>query len=150
MTIVSGYATAERLIAGDKKTCFRGTDRQKEENAMSATISRDELKAKLDRGDKFWLAETLPWGKFQNGHLPGAVNLPPDRIKHVAPQLLPDKKGDIVVYCSSPTCTASEDAARELIALGYSRVRRYVGGVQDWTQAGLPVQREPQMTATNP
>jgi hypothetical protein len=63
MTIVSGYATAERLIAGDKKTCFRGNDRQKEENAMSATISRDELKAKLDRGDKFWLAETLPWEK---------------------------------------------------------------------------------------
>jgi rhodanese-related sulfurtransferase len=75
--------------------------------------------------------------------------LPPDRIKQMAPQVLPDKKGDIVVYCSGPTCTASEDAARELTALGYNRVRRYVGGMQDWTQAGLPVEHEPQTTATS-
>jgi rhodanese-related sulfurtransferase len=110
---------------------------------MSETINRNELKAKIDRGDKFWLAETLEWEKFENGHLPGAVHLPPDRIAEAAPKVLPDKAGEIVVYCSSPACTASEDAARELRGLGYRNVRRYVGGVQDWTQAGLPVEREP-------
>jgi rhodanese-related sulfurtransferase len=115
---------------------------------MDETISRDELKAKIDRGDKFSLVETLAKEKFESGHLPKAVNVPPDQIKQNARQVLPDKNADIVVYCGSSTCTASEDAARELTALGYSRVRRYIGGKQDWTQAGLPVEREAQMAST--
>ena len=68
---------------------------------MVATISRDELKQKIDRRDKFTLVETLAPDYFRQGHLPGAVNLPPDRVKELAPGLLPDKNADIVVYCGS-------------------------------------------------
>jgi len=68
---------------------------------MVATITRDELKQKIDRRDKFRLVETLAPDYFRQGHLPGAVNLPPDRVKELAPQLLPDKDADIVVYCGS-------------------------------------------------
>ena len=70
---------------------------------MSATISRDELKAKIDRGDDFRLVETLPPHAHAHAHLPGAINLPPDRLAELAPELLPDKDADIVVYCASPT-----------------------------------------------
>jgi len=70
---------------------------------MVATISRDELKAKIDRGDRFALVETLPEAAFQKAHLPGAVNLPPDRLRELAPRLLPDKGAQIIVYCASPT-----------------------------------------------
>ena len=70
---------------------------------MVATISRDELKAKIDRGDRFALVETLPEAAFQKAHLPGAVNLPPDRLREMAPRLLPDKGAQIIVYCASPT-----------------------------------------------
>lgn len=41
---------------------------------MVATINRDELKAKIDRGERFRLVETLPEPAFQKAHLPGAVN----------------------------------------------------------------------------
>jgi rhodanese-related sulfurtransferase len=68
-----------------------------------ATISRDELKSKIDRQDTFLLVETLSKPKYREGHLPGALNLPPDRIAELAPVLLPDKNADIVVYCASPT-----------------------------------------------
>ncbi len=67
------------------------------------TISRDELKAKIDGGDDFQLVETLPQPGYDHAHLPGAVNLPPDRLRELAPTLLPDKQAEIVVYCSSPT-----------------------------------------------
>lgn len=67
-----------------------------------ATISRDELKKKIDSKEKFLLVETLPAEKFKT-HLPGALNLPPDQVKQLAPQLLPDKNAEIVVYCASPT-----------------------------------------------
>ncbi len=70
---------------------------------MVATITRDALKAKMDRGEKFTLVETLPEPAFRKAHLPGAVNLPPDRLRETAPQVLPEKGAGIVVYCARPT-----------------------------------------------
>jgi len=70
---------------------------------MVATISRDELKLKTDRGDKFLLVETLPAATYHHVHLPGAINLPPDQVTQLAPALLPNKAAEIVVYCASPT-----------------------------------------------
>ena len=68
-----------------------------------ATISRDELKGKIDRRDPFFLVETLPETAYHHVHLPGAINLPPDKLAEVAPSLLPDRNAEIVVYCASPT-----------------------------------------------
>ena len=48
---------------------------------MLATISRDDLKGKIDRGDEFALVETLPAVAYHHEHLPGALNLPPDRVR---------------------------------------------------------------------
>ena len=70
---------------------------------MDKTISRDELRAKIDRGDSFVLLETLPNIAYQHAHLPGAINMPPEQVKALAAELLPDKDADIVVYCASPT-----------------------------------------------
>jgi rhodanese-related sulfurtransferase len=67
------------------------------------TISREELKDKIDRGESFTLIETLQPVAYQHEHLPGAVNLPPDRVRELAPNLLPDKGAEIIVYCSSST-----------------------------------------------
>ena len=70
---------------------------------MIATISRDELKLKIDRGESFVLVETLPAASYHHAHLPGAINLPPDQMTQLASTLLPDKTADIVVYCAKPT-----------------------------------------------
>jgi rhodanese-related sulfurtransferase len=71
--------------------------------AMVPTISRDELKRKIDLKDHFLLVEVLPATSYHHAHLPGAINLPPDQLDKLAPQLLPDKHAEIVVYCASPT-----------------------------------------------
>ena len=70
---------------------------------MPKTISRDELKAKIDRHDNFLLVETLPAMSYHHSHLPGAINLPPESVTSLASQVLPDKNAEIVVYCASPT-----------------------------------------------
>ena len=70
---------------------------------MVQTISRDELKAKIDRHEHFLLVETLPATAYHHAHLPGAINLPLDQLVTLAAKLLPDKDADIVVYCASPT-----------------------------------------------
>ena len=70
---------------------------------MVKTISRDELKEKIARQDKFQLVETLPEQAFHHAHLPGAINLPPDQVSKLAARLLPNKQAEIIVYCASPT-----------------------------------------------
>jgi len=70
---------------------------------MARTISRDELKQKIDRQDDFLLVETLPATAYHHNHLPGAINLPPESVTLLASQILPDKNAEIVVYCASPT-----------------------------------------------
>ena len=70
---------------------------------MIATITRNELKMKIDRRESFMLVETLPAAAYHHAHLPGAINLPPDQLTQLAPTLLPDKTADIVVYCAKDT-----------------------------------------------
>jgi rhodanese-related sulfurtransferase len=70
---------------------------------MLETVSREELKGKMDEGEEFTLVETLQEVAYQHEHLPGAINLPPDRVRELAPGLLPDKGAEIIVYCASPT-----------------------------------------------
>jgi rhodanese-related sulfurtransferase len=67
-----------------------------------ATINREELQYKLDRGDDFFLVETLSEERYRHTHFPCAVNLPPDSIRESVSDLLPDKDADIVVYCAKP------------------------------------------------
>jgi rhodanese-related sulfurtransferase len=67
------------------------------------TISRDELRSKLNKREKFTLIETLAKAAYDHAHIPTAKNLPPDEIKTLAPMLLPDKDAEIIVYCANHT-----------------------------------------------
>jgi len=71
--------------------------------AMAETISRDELKQKIERNEHFTLVEALAPDKYAHAHLPGAINVPVDRVRELAPSMLPDKNAEIVLYCASPT-----------------------------------------------
>ena len=106
------------------------------------TITRNDLKAKIDRGEQFVLVETLPESTFLEGHLPGAIHLPAEELHKLAPQVLPDKKADIVVYGARSAPNGSGKAARELAAMGYTHVKVYADGKQDWIDAGLPTESE--------
>jgi rhodanese-related sulfurtransferase len=70
---------------------------------MNETITLSELKSKMDEGENFTLVETLPVEYFRHTHLPGAINLPEDKISELAPTLLPDKNAEIIVYCAKFT-----------------------------------------------
>ena len=108
---------------------------------MATRITRDELKAKLDRGGDIVVFEALPEMYYEDAHLPGAINLPHDRIDELAPTLLPDKDREVAAYCSNLACRNSTIAANRLTQLGYTRVYDYEEGKQDWIEAGLPVER---------
>jgi rhodanese-related sulfurtransferase len=100
------------------------------------TIEREELKAKLDRGDDFKLVMAMhEWG-FNAAHIPGSLHF--TTVADAQEQLHHDD--EIVVYCSDPACVASQFAYRWLVEAGYANVRRYSGGVSDWAAAGYELE----------
>lgn len=106
------------------------------------TISRDELTEKIARHDKFRLVEVLPEEDYHKAHLPGAINLPPDQVSRLAWKRLRNRDAEIVLYSDGSTPHPSEDAARELAEKGYTHVRDYAEGKEDWIDSGLPVESD--------
>lgn len=76
-------------------------------------ITREELKAKLDRGEEVFLVETLGPRYYEDAHLPGAINIPHTEVDEQAPRMLPDKSAQVVVYCSSGACKNSPPRRRD-------------------------------------
>jgi len=99
-------------------------------------IGREELKEKLDRGDKFKLVNALGEWAFNAKHIPGSINI--SNI-HDAKIML-DADDDIVIYCSNPVCIASIVGYQLLTRMGYNKIRRYAGGIADWEQAGYQLE----------
>jgi rhodanese-related sulfurtransferase len=108
---------------------------------VTAQISRNELKTLLDSNQTVTIVEALPEEYYRQAHLPGAMLLPHDQVDELAPALLPDKDAAIVVYCANLPCQNSGIAAERLVELGYTNVREYAEGKQDWIDAGYPVER---------
>ena len=100
------------------------------------TISKDDLQAKLDRGDDFILYMALHQWAFDEMHIPGSELLDPRTID--VDSL--DKEREIVVYCSDKDCIGSQVAYRKLTEAGFANVRRYEGGLAEWLDAGLPLE----------
>jgi rhodanese-related sulfurtransferase len=107
---------------------------------MPNPISREEIAQLLEARAPITIVEALPEKYYKHSHLPGALHMPHDQTRELAATLLPDKDALIVVYCANEACQNSTFAAGELTALGYRNVREYVGGKQDWMDAGLPVE----------
>ncbi len=108
---------------------------------MPNSITREQIKEKLDNQASMTIIEALPKKYFDTEHLPGALNIPHDEIRKTAPAALPDKNAYIVVYCSSTECQNSKIATNTLQQLGYTNVFEYVEGKQHWLEANLPVER---------
>ncbi|NRQ37567.1 rhodanese-like domain-containing protein [Nonomuraea sp. NN258] len=104
------------------------------------TITREELHRTLS---EVTVLDTLGGGYYLQQHLPGAIPLVESEVAERAAELLPDKDAAIVTYCSNPACPNSKAVAARLTALGYTDVRRYAEGIEDWVAAGLPVESGP-------
>jgi len=107
---------------------------------MTKTITREQIKEKLDTQAPVTIIEALPQKYFDAEHLPGALNLPHDEIEARAPDMLPDKNAFIVVYCASTVCRNSKIATDTLERMGYTNAFEYVEGKQHWLEVNFPVE----------
>ncbi len=99
-------------------------------------VSREELLARLEEGSII-LLDVRPEDEYAAGHLPGALNLPLDRLDAAIATLPRDR--EVVAYCRGPYCVLSVEAVEALRARGF-KARRLKDGFIEWRAAGLAVE----------
>lgn len=106
---------------------------------MTTLITRDQLRAEIEAGT-VTVVDALGGEYYAQQHLPGAIPLVENDVAAKATGLLPDRAAPIVTYCSNPACPNSQRVADRLTALGYTNVRKYREGIEDWVAADLPTE----------
>ena len=108
--------------------------------AALVEIGRESVWRKMRSGNAPVIVDALSPISYAASHLPGAINMPPQRVDELAERRIPERDTEVVVYCANPGCESSVEVATRLIELGYRNVRHYAGGKRDWAEAGLPLE----------
>jgi rhodanese-related sulfurtransferase len=108
-------------------------------------IDRDELAAKLAAGTIVLIDAQGP-GWYDEGHIPGAHPVDRNDIAATAATHIPAADTEVAVYCWNAACNGSAIVADKLVDLGYTNIRRYIDGKQDWQAHGHPLAEREQAT----
>jgi len=100
-------------------------------------IPRKELLKRVREG-LVTVIDVRPPEEYAAGHVPGAINIPLDKLKSQLKELKNSK--EIVAYCRGPHCVLAFDAVEQLRKKGI-RARRLEDGYPEWRLAGLPVEQ---------
>jgi rhodanese-related sulfurtransferase len=99
----------------------------------------DQVKAKLDRGERFHLVDVREESEWAKDHLPKAVFLGKGIIERDIEQKIPTAGEEIVLYCGGGFRSAL--AADNLQKMGYSNVFSMDGGIRDWREKNYPLEK---------
>lgn len=100
-------------------------------------VSIDDVKAKLDRGEKFLLVDVREESEYAADHLPGAVHLGKGVIERDVEDRVPDQNTPMVLYCGGGFRSAL--AADNLQRMGYTQVLSMDSGIRGWREKGFPL-----------
>jgi len=100
----------------------------------------DEVKQKLDNGEKFMLVDVREESEFAKDHLPGAIHLGKGVIERDIEARVPDLNTPLILYCGGGFRSAL--AADNLQKMGYTNVISMDGGVRGWREKHYPMTRE--------
>jgi rhodanese-related sulfurtransferase len=95
-------------------------------------VSVDDVKARLDRGDKFILVDVREESEYAKDHLPGAIHLGKGVIERDIEERVPELNTPVVLYCGGGYRSAL--AADNLQKMGYSNVLSMNGGIRGWRE----------------
>lgn len=100
----------------------------------------DDVKAKLDRGEKFLLIDVREESEYAADHLPGAMHLGKGVIERDVEARVPDHNAPMVLYCGGGFRSAL--AADNLQKMGYTNVLSMDGGVRGWREKGFGLTKD--------
>src|SRR5512140_2349643 len=97
----------------------------------------DDVKKRLDRGEKLTLIDTREESEYAKDHLPGAIHLGKGIIERDIETKVPDTSAEVVLYCGGGFRSAL--AADNLKKMGYSNVISMDGGIREWREKKYPL-----------
>ena len=107
---------------------------------LMTTADVEKLVALGSEKGKYFLYDSRPLPRFQDGFIPTAVNLPFPAFDKLAEKLLPkDKNALIIFYCAGVTCNMSPGSADKAKKLGYTNIKVYKDGMPAWLEKNYGV-----------
>lgn len=99
-------------------------------------VAREVLLERVKQG-LVTVIDVRPSEEYVAGHLPGAINIPPEELELRLQGL--DSQQEVVAYCRGPHCVFSFNAVQQLRSAGI-KASRLEDGFPEWKSAGLPVE----------
>ena len=99
------------------------------QEASFVNITAEKAKQLMDTEENYIILDVRTQEEYDQGHIPGAILIPDNRIDADAEKVLTDKNQLILVYCRSGR--RSKLAAERLVQLGYTNIKEF-GGILDW------------------
>jgi rhodanese-related sulfurtransferase len=100
----------------------------------------DEVKNKLDRGERFMLVDVREESEFGADHLPGSIHLGRGVIERDIEARVPDLNAPMILYCGGGFRSAL--AADNLQKMGYTNVISMDGGIREWREKNYPLTKD--------
>ena len=105
------------------------------------TISTEDLNQRLEQSKSLEFWNVLTDEYFSGEMIPGSRRIALNRIGREIHDSNLSWESEIVVYCAGPKCPQSAMAAQKLSDFGFTNVRAYEGGLEEWKNAGFPVEQ---------
>ena len=99
------------------------------QEASFVNITAEKAKQLMDTEENYIILDVRTQEEYDQGHIPGAILIPDNRIDADAEKILTDQNQLILVYCRSGR--RSKLAAERLVQLGYTNIKEF-GGILDW------------------
>jgi rhodanese-related sulfurtransferase len=105
-------------------------------------LGQDALLEKMSSGSAdLVILDVRTAQEFEQGHVPGAINISHDELEARLPELAADRDKDVVVYCRSGR--RAELALGVLDKAGFPRLYHLDGDYAGWEAAQRPVEKGP-------
>lgn len=102
-------------------------------------ISQEEAARIMEEGKDYTIVDVRAEEEYDEGHIPGAINIANEDIGTDDLPELPDKDRMLLVYCRSGR--RSKEAAEKLANMGYTQVLEF-GGIMTWTGEIITTEEE--------
>lgn len=129
------------MACNEATTASAADDTNKEAKSVIPEVTVEKAEALLKEGGVAVDANSKRT-REKHGVVPNAVILS-SSAKYDLAELPSDKTKELVFYCSSTYCTASDTAAERAQANGYKKVHVMREGIKGWKESGKPVKSYP-------
>ena len=116
------------FVAGSTVCMAEGTD-----------IPQAELMQRIKADRAGLILDVRSPDEYAEGHIPGAINIPHNRLDSRLAEINPHKNKNIVLYCGSGGRVSI--AAKTLQAAGFSKLLHLAGDMNGWRSNGLPIKK---------